>query len=76
MSSSCHSCGMPLTGESAKNNYCQYCADENGNLHPFEQVQQGIAQWLEGWAPQGTQADFRKRAAHYMKAMPAWAHKS
>ena len=72
MSTSCHSCGMPLKKEKARGNYCEYCSDENGNLHPKEQVKQGIAQWLSGWAPEGTETDFAKRAEHYMKAMPAW----
>ncbi|MCP4134577.1 MAG: hypothetical protein GY754_26625 [bacterium] len=73
MSNSCHSCGMPLMGEQANGNYCQYCSDEKGNLLPREQVRQGIAEWLSGWAPGNSSADFSKRADHYMKAMPAWA---
>jgi hypothetical protein len=76
MNNSCYSCGMPLTGEEgakSRGNYCRYCADEQGNLLPAEQVKQGIAQWLQGWAPQGNKADFGKRAESYMKAMPAWA---
>ncbi len=74
MSNSCHSCGMPLVAAEARGNYCQYCADEQGKLHPRERVQQGIAQWLEGWAPEeGKKPDFMKRAESYMRAMPAWA---
>jgi hypothetical protein len=76
MTNSCYSCGMPFAGEEgqkARGNYCQYCSDEQGNLLPKEQVQQGIAQWLKSWAPEGDNADFQKRAEYYMLAMPAWA---
>ncbi len=76
MNQFCQSCGMPLNSEGAKSasgSYCQYCTDESGKLHPREAVQQGIAQWLKSFAPENGQADFDKRAAHYMKAMPAWA---
>jgi len=72
MSTSCYSCGMPLTAEKAKGNFCEYCADEAGNLFPKEQIKQGIAQWLSGWAPEKENVDFLKRAENYMKAMPAW----
>ncbi len=78
MNKSCFSCGMPLAGEEvqkARGNYCQYCSDEQGNLLPKEQVKQGLVQWLQGWAPEGSKADFQKRAEYYMLAMPAWAQK-
>lgn len=67
---------MPLSGEGGKEasgNYCQYCSDERGSLKQREVVQKGIADWLKQWAPEGSNADFMKRADHYMKAMPAWA---
>ena len=66
----CQSCGMPVA-EGGK--YCQYCADENGNLHPRETIKQGLAQWLQQLAGPDAKADFQKRAEYYMKAMPAWA---
>jgi hypothetical protein len=46
-----------------------------GGLHPQEQVQRGIAQWLKGRQPGITEEQALERAAHYMKAMPAWAEK-
>jgi len=78
MKNFCYSCGIPLTGEGEqqiRGNYCQYCADETGNLYPRELVQKGIADWLQQFTPQDQSADFMKRADYYMKAMPAWAEK-
>jgi len=64
---------MPLVSSDVERSYCRYCGDEEDNLNDRKDVQQGIAQWLEAWAPEGTEADFLKRAEFYMKAMPAWA---
>lgn len=64
---------MPLAGIEGNRNFCEYCADREGNLYPREVIQQGIAQWLHGFAPAGEEADYMKRAGYYMKAMPAWA---
>jgi hypothetical protein len=75
MDKNCYSCGMPLMSEGpqkARGNFCQYCSDEQGNLLPREQVQNGIAQWLSTWAPKDSNSDYLKRAEYYMKAMPAW----
>ena len=76
MNQHCHSCGMPLADPGLKGSsdqYCRYCADPQGVLHPREQVQHGIAQWLKSWQPGISEAEALTRAAHYMKAMPAWA---
>ncbi|MBN1696470.1 MAG: hypothetical protein JW881_03045 [Spirochaetales bacterium] len=76
MASSCLSCGMLLEGNAnpkAKEIYCTYCSDKEGNLLPREQVRQGIAGWLREWAPEKKNVDFLKRADHYMNSMPAWA---
>lgn len=72
MERACYSCGMPL-GKETEGNYCRYCLDENGKLRSREAAVQGIAEWLQSWAPAGTQADFKKRAEHYLQSMPAWA---
>ena len=71
----CHSCAAPLEGEfkGPADNYCKYCADEGGKLHPREQIQQGIAGWLKSWDPDISQDAALKRAANYMLGMPAWA---
>lgn len=72
----CHSCGMPVTNETAAektDKYCQYCADDNGDLKSREEIKAGIAQWLNGFTPEDKEADYNKRAEFYMKSMPAWA---
>ncbi|MFW6287500.1 MAG: zinc ribbon domain-containing protein [bacterium] len=72
----CHSCGIPISGEAAAKNtdkFCQYCADENGNLKSKEEVKAGLIQWLQGITPDDINADYQKRAEFYMKSMPAWA---
>jgi hypothetical protein len=71
----CHACGMPLAGEEsgkAKNNLCQYCSDDKGNLVPRDQAIAGIAAWLKSWSPSASDEEFRRRAEAYMNAMPAW----
>ena len=76
MENFCESCGMPITEEVKKQRggrYCQYCSDESGSLYPKELIRKGVAEWLSSWAPKADQADFEKRAEHYLKAMPAWA---
>ncbi|MDP1995338.1 MAG: hypothetical protein Q8K40_08855 [Ignavibacteria bacterium] len=72
----CHSCGIILDGNIAKEvapDLCGYCADEKGNLKPKEEVQKGVAEWLKSFAPKEGNPDFMKRAENYMNAMPVWA---
>lgn len=74
----CQSCGMPIGGPNtaeARGRYCQHCADEQGQLHPREAVQQGVAMWLKSFSPESSEAEFMARADHYLSAMPAWAGK-
>ncbi|MBX3008404.1 MAG: hypothetical protein KF816_10295 [Melioribacteraceae bacterium] len=71
----CHSCGIILNGDFAKEaapNYCQYCVDEKGSLKTKEEIQSGVAEWLKSFAPKEGNPDFMKRAENYMNAMPAW----
>ena len=78
MNKFCHSCGMPLMGEAektARGDFCQYCADEAGNLYPKEMVKKGISEFLASWAPTKEGVDFGARAEAYMNAMPAWAER-
>ena len=76
---SCLSCAMPLSAETqskSDNQYCQYCTDESGQLKSREEVQQGIAGWLQQITPRDestNSGEFMARAGYYMKAMPAWA---
>lgn len=72
----CNSCGIPLDGKIAKEaaeNLCNYCVNEKGDLKPRQEIQSGVAEWLKTISPENKQADFLKRADHYLKAMPAWA---
>ena len=72
----CHSCGIILDGNFAKEvapNICGCCAGENGNLKPKEAIQAGVAEWLKSFSPTEGNPDFMKRAENYMNAMPAWA---
>lgn len=72
----CRSCGIILDGTIAKEaapGFCGYCVDDKGNLKPKQEIQAGIAEWLKSFSPAEGKADFTKRAANYMNAMPAWA---
>lgn len=81
MAKHCHSCAFPLgdpgdpecAGRGPHDDFCKWCVDENGALHPRGRVQQAIADWLKGWQPGLDDAAARTRAEHYMNAMPAWA---
>lgn len=71
----CLACGMPLSPESSHqktDKYCQYCADEKGELKSREECLAGIAQWLQSMTPEDKDADYMKRADYYLKSMPAW----
>jgi len=72
----CQSCTYPLSqspeARGKDPRYCRMCTDDEGRLHPREEVRAGIAGWLAEW--QGVdQAVGMARAEHFMKAMPAWA---
>ncbi|MBC7092987.1 hypothetical protein H5T53_03140 [Candidatus Bipolaricaulota bacterium] len=78
MSEYCASCGAPLSAPGFKgpaDRYCTYCTDAAGKLKPRAEVQKGIAEWLKSWQPEITDKQAMDRAAHYMRAMPAWAEK-
>ncbi|MFW5688591.1 MAG: zinc ribbon domain-containing protein [Spirochaetota bacterium] len=74
----CQSCGMPMSDEtrnSATEEFCRYCADEKGALHPRRQVQSGIADWLKSFSPAASDDAIAERADHYLRSMPAWAER-
>lgn len=76
MSKFCHSCGIPLDGQIAKEaveNFCNYCVNEKNELKSRSEIQIGVAEWLKSINPSNTDGDFIKRADHYLKSMPAWA---
>ena len=66
--SQCQSCAMPI--ESGI--YCQYCTDENGQLHPFEERFARMVQWALREKPGLSQAEAQKQTLSYMAQMPAW----
>ena len=73
----CYSCGAPITEEnkSKKENYCDFCVDENGNLYEKEEILHGIAHWFLEWQPNIDHDTAMKRAEYYLKSMPHWADK-
>jgi hypothetical protein len=48
----CKSCGMPMEnveqhgGGNPLNNYCSYCTDELGNLKSYDEVLQGMTNYM------------------------------
>lgn len=69
----CLSCGMPLTLESrrADTDFCQYCTDDSGALHPFEERFERMTQWA--MRKDGLdRKDAEARTREYMREMPAW----
>jgi hypothetical protein len=64
----CQSCAMPIeTGI-----YCQYCADEKGNLQPFEERFDRMVQWMARQKPGLSPDEARAQTLAYMAQMPAW----
>jgi hypothetical protein len=52
--------------------YCQYCADEKGQLQPFEERFARMVQWTLREKPGLSEADAQKQTLAYMAKMPAW----
>ena len=72
----CYSCAAPVDVPEFKGpaeNYCKRCTDEEGNLNSRDEIQMGVAEWFKAWQPDLDHNKALARAAHYMKAMPAWA---
>lgn len=72
----CFSCGMPIPKPedhalgNPKNPYCKNCADADGKLKPFEQVAEGLKNFL---VSQGTDAsEAETKAKEGLRKMPAW----
>ena len=64
----CQSCAMPIESGS----YCQYCADEHGNLQPFEERFERMVQWMARQKPGLSTDEARQQTFAYMAEMPAW----
>lgn len=74
---SCGSCGFPMrvaadfAGGRIGADYCSSCADDDGQLHPFDQVLQVNAEYLvreQGLDPGAA----REMARALLAGMPAW----
>ncbi len=64
----CQSCGMPVEAGP----YCQYCADENGNLHSFEETVTRRSQFMKKQRPGINDEEAEEMTLGYMVTMPAW----
>jgi len=64
----CESCSMPIeTGR-----YCQYCADEKGQLQPFEERFERFIAFQQRRTPDASRAELEAATLAYMARMPAW----
>ncbi len=52
--------------------YCQYCADEKGDLQPFEERFERMVQWMSRQKPDLSPDEAKKQTLAYMAEMPAW----
>lgn len=73
----CQSCGMPMDkpedygGGRAGNTYCQYCADDQGNLLPRETVREKMIQF-QMKSLNKSQEQAEGDVDRHMALMPAW----
>ena len=71
--SQCQSCGMPLTDAEPGQMYCGHCADERGNLHPYEAILEGTIQGYFMGIMKLERAEAEQAAVEHLAKMPAWA---
>lgn len=69
MTTRCESCSMTIES----GHYCQYCADEAGELHPFEETLERFQQWTLRRQPDLDPAAARRQTLQFMATMPAWS---
>jgi hypothetical protein len=73
----CQSCSASLDDGvhgGVSDRYCRFCSDEQGRLRPREQVHGILARWLQDWQEGISEPEARRRAATFMRSMPAWSH--
>ncbi|MEZ5065954.1 MAG: hypothetical protein R3B81_14570 [bacterium] len=71
----CRSCSCSLhENRGAAEIYCRYCANEDGELRPREEVLGILTHWMHRWQGGLDEAEARRRAERFMSAMPAWAN--
>ncbi len=73
----CNSCGMPLKAlndyalSSPNSEYCVYCTREDGSLKPYQEIVEGMTQYLI--ASQGIDKTVASTIAHQsLSRLPAW----
>ena len=64
----CESCGMPVEAGP----YCQYCADESGKLHSFEESVRRMTAFMQSTDSSLTPQQAEEKTLAYMAGMPAW----
>lgn len=75
MKNDCIACGMPAAavtehGIDIGKDYCGYCANEDGSLKPYQDIEDGYTHWL---ISQGTaEAEARPQAKAALAQQPAW----
>jgi hypothetical protein len=52
--------------------YCQYCADESGKLHGFEETVERMSQFMARQEPGLSPKAATAKTLDYMAGMPAW----
>ena len=64
----CESCSMPIeTGR-----YCKYCANEAGELQPFEERFEKMIGWQARKSPGKSREVLERETLAFMARMPAW----
>ena len=73
----CICCGMPMNKKNdfamgvESNDYCVYCAKEDGSMKSFDEAVEGMAEYMS--ESEKIDKNFaRKKVLEYMKSMPAW----
>ena len=64
----CDSCSMPI--ESGP--YCQYCADQNGDLRSFEETLARMMQFAISRDPKLGREEAKAQTLMFMSSRPAW----
>jgi hypothetical protein len=73
----CQSCSVSLLDEhnaGVSDRYCRYCADEQGQLKPRDEVRRLIARWMGHWQGNLSEEEAMRRADAFMSVMPAWSN--
>jgi uncharacterized glyoxalase superfamily protein PhnB len=72
----CQSCSMPLTEAKPGQMYCTFCADEAGDLRPYEQILESITTGFFMGVHNMTREVAEPAAREHLSKMPAWVSRS